>query len=289
MAVGAGPLETMVKILLTGGTGYLGSQLRGYWGKKGHKVFVVTRNSQLLQQDPNTYLSPQAENWSQRNFDILCLGHTDYGRKISEKEIFETNLIWSQKLVETLQKESSLPVLHLDTSLHPQISPYSQSKMQLREWLKDRPKTLSLRLEHFFDEQAPSTNFVIWMIQQLLLKVERIPLTGGEQEREFIYTPDIVKAVDLSVEKLLYGIELEEIYRVNTGESSTLKNFCEKLKYMTGNTNTTLGFGDRPYRPFELENMAPVEPTLHQLGWKVEFPLDLAIKKVIDFLQRSSQ
>lgn len=96
---------------------------------------------------------------------------------------------------------------------------------------------------------------------------ERIPLSHGLQQRDFLYVDDVVDAL-LKVARELERNPQQIILNVATGRPISVRDFTELAATVLGIPPSRLGFGDIPMRPDETMLFSGDPSRLHALtGW----------------------
>lgn len=282
-------------ILITGATGYLGSNLtRKIVEESGYTVIALKRSFS------NTHrLDDIASQIQWYNIDEVSLGDvflqhevnivlhcaTDYGRKeVNPLQIIEANLVLPLRLLE-LAYHNNVPIfINTDTMLDKRVSHYSLSKKQFREWMVGYEKTMvliNMVLSHFYGPCDDPTKFVSFIKQQLEDGVPSIPLTKGEQVRDFVYIDDVTEAFMVVLRAL--GTYTSGLYdlQVCGGAHVSIKELVITLKEMMGNTSTVLDFGALPYREFEVMDEQGDNTALTALGWQAQYGLKEGLTRLI--------
>jgi nucleoside-diphosphate-sugar epimerase len=287
-------------ILLTGATGFLGSYLLEALINEGYKVIILKRSFSNTWRI-NNFLDkvksydvdkdPLKKPFEENRIDVVIHTATNYGRKGEDSsEIVNINLLFPIRLLETAKSFNTFTFFNTDTLLHKYLTPYALSKKQLVEWLKvfsDKIRVVNLRIEHMYGPKADNTNFVSWLINEMVNERDEIRLTKGEQKRDFVYISDIVLAyltVLRNLEKLNSFNELD----VGTGNFITIKDFVIKTKeiveeILSKKINTYLNFGALSYREGEFEEIKEDLSGLSKLGWKPSVGLEDGLKKTIKY------
>lgn len=283
-----------MNILLTGATGFLGSNLLVRLVEDGHNVIVIVRHSSSLQRivsllDRVTIHTVEDTDYRDlfhsNNIETIIHCATNYGRgAIDPLELLDANLIMPLKLLQTGCNSGVSCFINTDTILDKRVSTYALSKSQFREWLGNYAQKMvcvNVALEHFYGPQDNPTKFVSFIVKQLLDGVDSIDLTLGEQKRDFIFIDDIVSAFLLILDNCSSMKSGCYDYEIGTGDSISIREFVELVKQLSGNTHTHLNFGAIPYRENEAMQTVVNTAGIFALGWKPRTTLTEGLSKMI--------
>jgi CDP-paratose synthetase len=282
-------------ILITGGTGYLGSVILKKLAAIGYHIVLLKRSSSNtfriaeLLGSLKTYdidKTPLEKVFLENHIDIILHCATDYGKKnVEPLQIIDANLILPLRLLELGKTGGISCFINTDTILDKRVSHYSLSKRQFNDWLqayKSYFSCVNIALEHFFGAGDDKTKFVSFIIDELLKNAAKIDLTPGKQLRDFVYIDDVVSGFLLIIKKCR---ELEAGYfkfEIGSGNLISIKEFVIKIKELTGNSQTKLNFGAVPYRDNEVMRYGVDLTAIKNLGWKCENSLEQGLKKTIN-------
>jgi CDP-paratose synthetase len=287
-------------ILLTGGTGFLGSYLAKRLVYEGFDVIIIKRSTSKL--SPLESIINQVrfydldsidiEKIFQENvIDIIIHCATNYGRfAVPPTDIIQANLFLPLTILQIAENYPVKTFINTDTILDKRVSYYSLSKKHFLDWLSlfsQKMVCISVALEHFYGPFDDRSKFVSKIILDLLHEVDFIDLTLGEQKRDFIYIDDVVEAFmtlvnfSFDVPNNLYR------YEIGTGKNIEIREFVQTVKTMTGNKVTRLNFGMLPYRENEIMESHVDISMLSRLGWQPQISLVEGLKYTID-QERSS-
>jgi len=286
-----------VKILLTGGTGFLGSSLIKKLVYLEHDIYCIKRKSSSMFRVEGFIDKVKWFNIETVRFDevimlnkIDCIIHcaTDYGRKeVDPAQTTETNLILPLKLLHAASMGNVRIFINTDTVLDKRIDSYSLSKRQFFEWLdkySNKIIAINVSLEHFYGPYDNDSKFVSYVINSMLSSGKNfINFTPGQQKRNFIYIDDVVDAFITilnstnRMKKSLYDFE------VGSDNTISIKNFVLLVKKLCDNHKTKLNFGAINYRENETMYTSTNTDKLKSLGWKPKYSLEEGLKKTIDF------
>ena len=283
-----------MNILLTGATGFLGSNLLAHLVKDGHKVTILVRDTSSFQKittlldKVNVHRIGDSSLYNVfhiSKIDTIIHCATNYGRGIIDpSELLGSNLIMPLQLLQAGCDAGVRCFVNTDTVLDKNVSDYALSKSQFREWLgryEQKMVCVNVALEHFYGPHDDVTKFVSYIVKQLLKGVDSIDLTLGEQKRDFIYIDDIVSAflMILGNSAVLESGYFE--YEIGTGDTISIRELVEVTKQLSGNTHTRLNFGTVSYRKNEAMETFVNTTSIRALGWEPRTSLYEGLSKMI--------
>jgi len=286
-----------MKILLSGGTGFLGRYLLKRCIQEGFEVMGLKRstsNSYRIKEvmDRITFYDVDQIDmesiFKKHTVDMVVNTVTDYGRTDkSIANILETNLMFSIRLLECAVNHNVRTFMNTDTLLEKEINAYALSKNQLVQWmqfLSDKINMVNIKIEHMYGPLDDENKFIYWVIKQLKDNVEKIDLTSGIQKRDFIYIDDIVDAY-MTVIKNSEQFSAFEEFELGSGNSIEVKRFLDLLYskiQQNQELNTRLNFGAVAYRENENMYMQANISKLRSLGWQARVKLEDGIQNILD-------
>ena len=297
-------MET-VKILITGGNGFLGSNLVNKISKRNYMLHLLIREkSDISRLKLNKkikllrFKKKNLENLFKKNkYDMIIHCATNYG--IEEENSSNTiypNLILPLQLLDLAKKYSVKSFINTDTILNKNISSYTLSKDQFVDWLKFFSKFLNcynVKLEHFYGPKDNDNKFVINTIRRLLKHEDKIDFTKGFQKRDFIYISDVVSALEKII---LFALKKNQIdskyfnfktFEVGTGRQISIKSLVFLIAKLIGNNRTRLEFGKLPFRKNEIMNVKVDLRNIKKLGWKSKIKLKHGLIKTINYYKKN--
>lgn len=295
-----------MKILLTGATGFLGTQLLEYFFERNCQVVIAKRKSTDLK--PLVERFGKLEAWNNEgdeledlfrvhpDLDAIVHAATDYGRdSTTPTATFWVNEAFPVKLLELAIQHRVKLFVNMDTFFNIQktgydyLGAYTLSKRHFQEWGKHcgdagRIRFVNLRLFHLYGSGDGSEKFVPSIVKRCLAD-EEIDLTDGEQKRDFIHVDDVVAAVGRVIEvELPEGFGYKH-YDVGTGTSIRVRDFVESVKRLCG-SNAKLNFGALPNRKGEFQDSYADTEALRAIGWTPMIDIDTGINEVLEHIGR---
>lgn len=291
-------------VLLTGGTGFLGSVLVRLLSSAGHKITILKRSSSdtskiqdLLDSNLVKTLDIDTENieeeFSKSKFQIVIHAATSYGREgESLEEVRKVNFDLPMQLLRLAMGNKSEAFLNSDTfyelegGLEQKDRAYILTKKDfLREATElissgSDTKFLNLRIEHMYGPNDSLTKSIPILVRELKASHE-VNFTSGENQRDFVYIDDVAQAFLNTIEHLDSLGHFEE-FGIGSGETHPLKELVEKLQqYLGGSGN--INWGVRPYAIGENMFSKADLSNNKKINWRAETSLDEGIRKTTEF------
>lgn len=290
-------MDTMVKktILLTGSTGFLGSQLLNILLSFEHKVIILIRKNSNLRriQDlvvklDGIFLAEEngiAKAFIEHKVDTVIHCATNYGRNQSDSlEIVQANLILPLTLLNIGKKNGLKYFFNTDTLLDKRISDYSLSKRHFNDWLQQSSDCLvavNLALEHFYGAGDDTSKFVSWLVNSILKNGPSISLTAGNQKRDFIHISDTLDAIL----KIINWSSSEKNgyypFEIGTGITTSIKDLAMQLAMLADYDVAKLNFGAIPFRVNEVMESKVNLTRLNELDWTPKIILSEGLKMLV--------
>ncbi|MBI2508206.1 NAD-dependent epimerase/dehydratase family protein [Candidatus Woesearchaeota archaeon] len=258
-----------MRTLVTGGTGFIGSNIALELIKQGHEVLITGNDSEGQVKGVKKYLQP-----SFVGLDFDSIGKIDIlfhqaainnTTNLDRTEMFRANVDSSKKLFEYVIKNgckqivyasstaiygnSPAPYKENETELDP-LNPYAESKIALENVAKDlnekHPEVIFVGLR-YCNVYGPGENIkgkratMIYQLAQQILKGSPKIFRHGEQKRDYIYVKDVVKAN-------LLAAKAKESCVVNCGfGKATTFNDLIKILNEVLNLNRKTEYIENPY------------------------------------------
>jgi CDP-paratose synthetase len=282
-----------MNIFITGGTGYLGGQLSAALSAEGHNLHFLVRESSRLSKIKDMSVDGGIHYDNIDKFDdvlkdngievvIHCATH--YGRNDTDPlNTLKSNLLMPIRLLDAAASANVKCFINTGTMLDKRVSFYSLSKSHFDDWMlhySDRIKCINILLEHFYGPNDDPTKFVSFVINNLKQNHEKIDLTKGEQERDFVYIDDVVNAF-LIVIKSVDSFNGMTTLELGSGVPIKIRDFVILAKNLAKNEVTKLNFGAIPYRENEVMQSRADITKLRALGWVNKTDLVTGLKKTI--------
>lgn len=284
-------------ILLTGGTGFFGSNLLArICTEPDIQVILLKRSSSRVDRVEPFLKNVIVYDFDRVNVSDIFRKHaidtiihtaTDYGGKqIQPSQLIAANLTLPLLLLEAAHVHKVRCFINTDTTLTKKINHYALSKKQFLDWLhlfSNQMICINIALEYLYGCGDNPTRFLMSVIHSLLKKKPVLELTAGDQRRDFIYIDDVVRAFLL----ILKNSQSQTLgfyeYEVGSGVVVSIKELVYKIQQLIGAKETEIKFGALPYRNLEVMCSSVELTEIKKLGWSPAVSLEAGLRKTIEF------
>lgn len=296
------------KILIVGGTGFLGQNIATFLNKKGYQIYCLSLNKIKKKKKISgiEYFVCNLTNLNQlrkkiffkNNFDYVFnfAGNIDHSNK---KNTFDVHYRGFKNLIKVFSKLKKIKLfLQVGTSLEygnlksPQlekkkcnpISNYGKAKYKAFLELKKSniKKFIYLRLYQVYGPHQKNNRLVPYVIKSCL-KSKRFNCSDGHQLRDFLYIEDLVNLIFkiLKKKKKKYGV-----FNVGSGKPFQVKYVIKQIKKIIKKGSPI--FGKKEMRRDEIPILYPdIKKICHSYNWKPSTSLNTGLKKTIKFYRHN--
>lgn len=305
----------MLKILVTGGAGFIGSNLVDRFISLGHQVVIIddlsTGNKENINPEAKFYFmdirSKKLEQvFKNESLDIVCHHAAQINlRKSLEDPLFdsEINIFGTINLLKSCVKHKVLKFIFASTGgalygeqeyfpadeKHPirPASPYGFSKFVVERHLDFCEKSygikyVSLRYANVYGpRQNPKgeAGVIAIFCERFFNKNKAIINGDGEQTRDFVYVEDVVGANVLALEFKESGA-----FNIGTGVETSVNTIFGLLKQKIGIDQKEIHASPIPGE--QKRSVLDFSKAKKLLGWEPEYDLIKGIEKTIEFYRK---
>lgn len=295
---------TIHKALITGGTGFVGSNLTKRLISDGWQVHIITIPNDNLDQinvitdqvslhvhDGSTDGMHRilADSMPDVVFHLASLFlsehiSADVNRLVISNVLFGTQLLDAMSVHGTSRiVNTGTSWQHYENQTYSPVNLYAATKQAFEDILQyyvDAKDTKAITLK-LFDTYGPNDPRpkLFHLLENVAREGTPLSMSPGAQMIDLVYIDDVVQAFVISAERLLEGsVQEHEIYGVSSGSPISLKELVETYGSIIGK-QLPINWGGRPYR--EREVMTPWDCYTRLPGWNSDISLETGIRKLV--------
>lgn len=305
-----------MKVLVTGGSGFIGAELLPKLVELGHEVYSLERyvtGRYVLGAQTTTVFGDLRDSFSicklvreiqpEAVIHLASISPVAYSYD-HPQEVFEVNTLGTINLAEACLREvpdfksflyagtseefgnqDKFPITE-DAELRPN-SPYAVSKVAADKYLQYMhaaygfPVTI-LRPFNTYGRKN-NTHFVVERIITQMLQGKTVRLGNPTPRRDFIYVDD---HVDAYLACLNNPKAKGEVFNFCTGRDISIRELAELISNLTG-FKGKIQWNAIPARPLDIKKLlGSYEKAKKVLGWRPKYTLEEGLEKTIEFWKR---
>lgn len=252
-----------MRVLITGGLGFVGTNLIEALNAQGHSDVVVLDNESLGKPEHIAGLNAQHVNGDIKDSETVAslvnesdaVVHLAADTRVLDSienpvHNFENNVIGSMNILEAMRRSNkkrivfastggaiigeATPPLHEEQVAKP-ISPYGSSKLAIEGYLSSYSasyglQALSFRFSNVYGPRSFHKGSVVAAFYKAILSQEPIIIYGdGEQSRDFIHVKDLANTI---VDNL--STDQAGVFQLGSGIETTLNELLQKIEMVVG-------------------------------------------------------
>tara|TARA_Y100000294_G_scaffold98537_1_gene91657 strand:+ start:1687 stop:2589 length:903 start_codon:yes stop_codon:yes gene_type:complete len=297
-----------MKVLITGGSGFIGSYLVKHLLEQGHEVKVLDLRKPDIEHKKLEFVNKSVMDELAEDIhgcDIVYHFAAMLGVDNSDKRPLETMRINLEGSVNVFKSAVEANVKRMiyasssevygeprelpigEDSVKGPVSAYGVSKLAAEIYAKayNHEFGADIKIVRFFNVygRGQSNNFVIPIFINKALENKPLKVFGeGSQTRCFTYVEDIAEGVFTVLEKGKTG----EAYNIGNNQPTTILELAQTIKAVTGSKSEIIkaGFGRATrLKSREIEYRIPDISKMKALGWEPKTMVREGIKKILEF------
>tara|TARA_A100001388_G_scaffold277565_1_gene269520 strand:- start:2310 stop:3242 length:933 start_codon:yes stop_codon:yes gene_type:complete len=308
----------MLRSLVVGGTGFIGSHIANSLVSQGYEVIVIgsikrNKSEYYLHSKIKTFFVDLSNieqlklcgiDWK-FNLVINCCGYVDHSPFLDAFDsVIGTHLIGTLNIIKLIYSNHLTKYIHLGSSdeygkidyeckesiRESPLTPYSYSKVAstyLLQMLANSENFPSVIVRPFLvygSNQKP--NRLLPFVVQSCLKDKEFELTHGMQVRDFLYISDFVEAINCLIQAPIEIIR-GKIYNVSSGKSISLYEVINLIVKITGGGRPQ--FGKKIARKTESQILkSNSENFRNTFDWQPKVSLNEGISKLVKFTSQNN-
>ena len=308
-----------MKLLITGGLGFVGSHLVDSLVKKNHKIMILTKTLSKKKNIKKSAKKIQIEKIDLTNFQQLgkiiekfkpdviihLAGNASHSKSFENplKDIdsnAKTTLFMLEKIRKlntpckfilgstfiVIGRPKKLPV-NENTPCNP-TTVYGTNRLSSEYFCKIYHEVYGLHTNIFRitnsygprEQIIPKKNAVNFLIYKSFKKEEISIYNQGKFFRDFIYIDDVISGINIILKKGKSG----ELYWISSGKKTWFYEFGDILEKTTG---CKVKYSETPVytKKVDVGNFVASNSKLRKLGWSPKISVDVGVKKTLKFFQ----
>lgn len=299
-------MKKHLSCLVTGGAGFIGSNLALELEKMGHSVTIIDNFASGYKENIKTFKGKVIEGDVSKKreyskYDVIFHQAAITDPRFPNNEETLNNNINGFRLMMNLAKKSGAKLIYASTaSLYgntkaPQkeeqekqlLSAYAQSKLiadEMATYHFDKMHIIGLRYFNVFgpgeENKGKPASMVYHLLKQMKKGKKPRLFKSGQHKRDFVYVKDCVLA-NIKALNAKSGI-----YNVGTGISTSFNELVSIINKVLG-TNLGIKYFDMPYNPKTYQNNTQANTVLAEsiLNFKSSYPIKEAIKEYSEIIK----
>ena len=303
-----------MKILVTGGAGFIASQIADAFINEGHEVFILDDLSTGFEKNINPKTKFIKANicdkslsqlFEKEKFDVVNhhAAQMDVRKSVADPAFdANTNIIGTINLLQNSIKTSVKKFMFASTGgavygeqsyfpadeKHPTspLSPYGISKLAVEKYLffYNAQYKLNYTILRYANIYGPRQNpfgeaGVVAIFSSKLLKGEQTIINGtGKQTRDYVFVGDVVKANLLALKD-----DKSDIYNVGTAKETDVNELFSVLNKITGK-----GMPEKhgPAAPGEqMRSVITSEKLFNKFNWRPDTSLQEGLRRTVEYFK----
>jgi UDP-glucose 4-epimerase len=301
-----------MKIVITGGAGFIGSHVSEYWDCKNAEVHVIDNLRSGYEKNLSGLKNVTLHKGSITDYDLVesVLENADYVFNLAAlvsvpesllkpEECVSINVNGLLNILKASVKQKVKKVVHTSSAAvygdNPELpkkvtmrpepkSPYGITKLDGEYYCGVYSAEFGLPTVSLRPRQDPQSQYaaaVPIFIHRAAQNKDIIIYGDGGQTRDFIYVKDIVRANVSAAEK----IDARGVFNVANGKSITIKELANKIIKLSA-SRSKIVFADE--RPGDIKHsVASIEETINVLDFHPSNSFDEDLRTTIEFFLKA--
>jgi len=311
-----------LKLLITGGLGFIGSHLVDSLSRKNHQIMILTKTLSKKSNLTNSNKKINIKKIDITNFqkvgkimedfrpDIIIhlAGNTSHSKSFENPlqdvdSNTKTTLFMLEKIRElklsckfilgstfiVIGKPNKLPV-NEDTPCNP-TTIYGVNRLASEHFCKIYYELYGINTNIFRitnsygpkEQVIPNKNAVNFLIHQAFKKEKVSVFNKGEFFRDLIYVDDVINGINIIIKKGKPG----ELYWISSGKKIWFKKFANILQKKT---KCKVSFPQTPRytKKVDVGNFVVDNKKLKSLGWNTKISIEEGISKTLEYFKKNN-
>lgn len=290
----------MMRILITGATGFVGGHLSRAMVADGHEVFAIVRGSNVGRLAPEArplLYEGRGENLigilTESRPDVVIHAATKYLASHQPSDIaplVQSNILFGTQLMDAMARHGIGKMINFGTSFqhfesddYNPVSLYAASKQAFEAMLAyyvnaHNLSVVTLKLSDTYGAYD-TRGKIITTLLAAAESGERVAMSPGQQILSLLHVDDAVAAVRVALARVAYSLPgISQQYAVRGKDLISLRDLVRLVEDASGK-RVHVAWGERPYRDREV-----MHPWLGELlpSWEPAISLREGVKRLLN-------
>lgn len=275
------------KIIVTGGTGFIGSHLVNVLLERGYEVSVFDVKEEGRKNVDYTIGDIRNQEHFQKYVDVIkpyCIVHLAGEIRGGYETLYTANVLGTENVLKSFEgrcifmstgmvyQGNEVPYTE-EQPTNPQDH-YPKTKKLAEDLCIRRKNTAIIRASVVYGPRQKSPMFISVLKQALKAKKGAFQMTKGEQKRDFLHVKDLIHAICLLIEHPYSGI-----INIGSGRNISLKETIEIARNLVGDFPVEYTV---PYREHEMmDYLLDISKAKTLLNWEPRITLEEGLKDLL--------
>ena len=298
------------RALVTGATGYVGSNLVRRLITEGWDIHIIARSTsslELLAKESDRVTVHRHDGTIEKLDEIVRLSRPDVTFHLASlflpqhapcdvDRLVTNNILFATQLVETLVANGTYRLVNTGTSWqhfedrdYSPVNLYAATKQAFESILQyyveaSGLQAITLKLFDTYGPHDPRPK-LLHLLEKIAREESTLAMSPGEQLIDLVYIDDVVEGFLMAAQRMLAGgILRSECYALSSGRPIRLKDLVEVFSIAVGK-NIAIEWGARSYRPREV--MVPWHTFATLPGWSPRVSLETGLARILSSVQNA--
>ena len=275
------------KIIITGGSGFIGTHLVQELYKRNYELYIFDikeSTGKEAKYEKMDLRDAELLNTRIKEIQPFAIIHLAGLARGSQKDLYDINVQGTKNILNAFQGkmifmstgmvyQGNNPPFEEEMQINP-IDEYPKTKRIAEELCMQNVDNVIIRASLVYGPGQEDHMFIPELREAVLVKKQPFKMTKGEQKRDFIHVKDLVKAICILLEEKSSGI-----FNISSAEQVSIQELIEKAKAIIGDFPVEQSLNYRPNEiwDYSLSN----EKAKKYLKWSPTISLEQGLKEIL--------